>query len=81
MTLATPSNDSQEDRRVTISIMNVLTLKIKQKIAYNADQGDISIQIDIRNSNSSIFSLLRFNETDSVELMLKLLTPDLGIRD
>ena len=61
--------------------MNVLTLKIKQKIAYNADQGDISIQIDIRNSNSSIFSLLRFNETDSVELMLKLLTPDLGIRD
>ena len=61
--------------------MNVLTFKIKQKIAYNADQGDISIQIDIRNSNSSIFSLLRFNETDSVELMLKLLTPDLGIRD
>ena len=61
--------------------MNVLTFKIKQKIADNADQGDISIQIDIRNSNSSIFSLLRFNETDSVELMLKLLTPDLGIRD
>ena len=66
---------------MTISIMNVLTLKIKQKIAYNTDRGDISIQIHIRNSNSSIFSLLRFNETDSVELMLKLLTPDLGFRD
>ena len=81
MTLATPANDSQEERRVTISIMNVLTLKIKQKIAHNTDRGDISIQIHIRNSNSSIFSLLRFNETDSVELMLKLLTPDLGFRD
>ena len=66
---------------MTISIMNVLTLKIKQKIAHNTDPGDISIQIHIRNSNSSIFSLLRFNETDSVELMLKLLTPDLGFRD
>ena len=81
MTLVTPSTDSQEERRLTILIMNVRTLKIGQKIAYNTDQGDISIQIHIRNSNSSIFSLLRFNETDSVELMLKLLTPDLGIRD
>ena len=66
---------------MTISIMNVLTLKIKQKIAHNTDRGDISIQIHIRNPSSSIFSLLRFNETDSVELMLKLLTPDLGFRD
>ena len=66
---------------MTISIMNVLTLKIKQKIAHNTDRGDISIQIHSRNSISSIFSLLRFNETDSVELMLKLLTPDLGFRD
>ena len=61
--------------------MNVLTLKMKQKIAYNTDRDDITIGIHIRNSISSIFSLLPFNETDSVELMLKLLTPDLGARD
>ena len=68
-------------RTHNINNENVLTLKIKQKFAYNTGQGDISIQIHIRKSNSAIFSLLRFNETDSVELMLKLLTPDLGFRD